>query len=567
MMFNVAVTSQVLSLLLSLSTFGTGASGFLHRRRNVHGETKPRGVDIPIMMSTSRTPQFSRRGNVGGSIGLGNNGDLLYTVPIELGNNVVAVNLDTGSSDLWVVSDTCQTNSCKGANVARYPQASLVATGANVDMFYGDSTTGTYASGAVGLDTATIAGIAMTQQAFGLINDTTNAIVEFETAGIFGLSFPSASRVQEAFVEEKTGPIVETDDFVMSTYTSGPLLSRIAMTGALDQPIFSITLQRNTIDVSGLGLLTIGKLPDGVDNSSLTWVPVRLYSDTDGGLPAPSSAPDEIYPFRWEIDIDAVYLDGQKLPDSTIPAKGVDSQRVSALIDTGNSILRGPSDVVDQILSTVSTSYDPKAQDPVAALPCNVPRQLTFEIGGKMFPIDPRDFIGQLNTGDAVTCQADNIIATDPPSIGALFRWSLGTPFFRSNLVVFHYGNLTNPSVDPPRIGILSNVPSNANQLLQDAVQNALSNGGNFPNSLHAAPTASAATETQITVSQGFSATATPAPTLAITTLSLGAPPNSPTSAPKNTSAGLPSRVHTPANQLLSTLILTPVFVLLSCCM
>lgn len=45
------------------------------------------------------------------------------------------------------------------------------------------------------------------------------------------------------------------------------------------------------------------------------------------------------------------------------------------------------------------------------------------------------------------------------------------------NLVAFYYGNLTHPSVDPPRIGFLSTVPSNANDLLTEAIQEAQQNG------------------------------------------------------------------------------------------
>lgn len=56
-----------------------------------------------------------------------------------------------------------------------------------------------------------------------------------------------------------------------------------------------VMLQRNVIDVSGShGALTIGKLPDGIDNSSLTWVPVRLYEPGDGGLSPPTFAQDEV---------------------------------------------------------------------------------------------------------------------------------------------------------------------------------------------------------------------------------------------------------------------------------
>lgn len=61
-----------------------------------------------------------------------------------------------------------------------------------------------------------------------------------------------------------------------------------------------------------------------------------------------------------------------------------------------------------------------------------------------MFPIDPRDFISQLEPGNTSTCQADNLVGTDAPAIGSLFRWSLGTPFFRSCVVsIFIFPNMS----------------------------------------------------------------------------------------------------------------------------
>ena len=49
-----------------------------------------------------------------------------------------------------------------------------------------------------------------------------------------------------------------------------------------------------------------------------------------------------------------------------------------------------------------------------------------------------------------------------------------------SNLVAFYYGNLTHPSVDPPRIGFLSMVPDNASSIVQSVVSQAQANGGMF---------------------------------------------------------------------------------------
>ena len=51
-------------------------------------------------------------------------------------------------------------------------------------------------------------------------------------------------------------------------------------------------------------------------------------------------------------------------------------------------------------------------------------------------------------------------------------------------LAAFHYGNISYPSQDPPRIGLLSTIPSDAAKRLQDAVAAAADDGGNLPGTL-----------------------------------------------------------------------------------
>ncbi|KAF5334561.1 hypothetical protein D9758_015789 [Tetrapyrgos nigripes] len=311
---------------------------------------------------SKRTKEMRKRVGVISETGLGDFLDLIYTVPVEIGGIVTAVQLD---------SDACTATSCNGpATAEQYPMSTFNDSGASVTLAYGGGT----ASGPIGFDTVTVAGIAIQNQAFAAVDATDIAsVTQQNAAGILGVSFPTLSKVQQALTGKST--LTGSDDSILGT---------IAMTGALDMPMFSIQLQRATIDI-GQGVLTIGALPEGINNGSLTWVPVRLYKDSDRGTTASSFTPvDEAYPFRWEIDIDGVFLDGQRVRDSAIPANGVSVTTTTVLIDSGTTNLEGPSDVVNDILSTVSTTYDPSSADASITLPCDVPHTLAFQIGGKV---------------------------------------------------------------------------------------------------------------------------------------------------------------------------------------
>lgn len=59
--------------------------------------------------------------------------------------------------------------------------------------------------------------------------------------------------------------------------------------------MFTVTLQRDTVDIGGnVGMLSIGELPEGISNESVTWVPVRTYTPAQGGLRPPLDSPNEV---------------------------------------------------------------------------------------------------------------------------------------------------------------------------------------------------------------------------------------------------------------------------------
>jgi len=145
---------------------------------------------------------------------------------------------------------------------------------------------------------------------------------------------------------------------------------------------------------------------------------------------------------RWEIPLDDVILNGQKLPkpdlssgytaliDSVSISESSEAKLTRRLLQ-GTSFLAGPNDLVSSIYTTISgSSASTSSSNDGPPIPCNVPVHLSFVIGGKEFPVDPRDFLSaQDNAND---CTAGSILPTDAPGPGALMSWILGDPFMKS---------------------------------------------------------------------------------------------------------------------------------------
>jgi Eukaryotic aspartyl protease len=95
------------------------------------------------------------------------------------------------------------------------------------------------------------------------------------------------------------------------------------------------------------------------------------------------------------------------------------------LVLQGSSLIRGPSDIIQSITNSLGSGGN---------FPCADSHTLAFQIGGILFPIDPRDFVTQAFQDSVDQCTA-NLASTDPPQWGGggfLYSWSLGDPFLKS---------------------------------------------------------------------------------------------------------------------------------------
>ena len=106
---------------------------------------------------------------------------------------------DTGSSDLWVMSDTCL-QGCDG--IAKFfPQDTLRSANLSLILRYGDSRTGTFASGLVGFDTVSLGTVTITNQSFAAMNRTNTTFPIAGVAGILGIGFPIIRYVTQSLLK------------------------------------------------------------------------------------------------------------------------------------------------------------------------------------------------------------------------------------------------------------------------------------------------------------------------------------------------------------------------------
>jgi hypothetical protein len=107
------------------------------------------------------------------------------------------------------------------------------------------------------------------------------------TLASFQPQWNSSSRIPQ-----KQSTSTFTSELLASYSSLGPFLTRLAANRSIAAPMFTIKLQRVTVDVSrSPGLLSIGELPPGVSDNSLTWTPLRWYTAAQGGL---SMSPSEV---------------------------------------------------------------------------------------------------------------------------------------------------------------------------------------------------------------------------------------------------------------------------------
>jgi cathepsin D len=308
--------------------------------------------------------------------------DAEYYGNISIGTppqNFTAI-MDTGSSNLWVPSKSCNPSvypSCK--NHTTYNSAvssTYVANGKSLNLPYGSGTV----EGFLSQDTAVLAGISVPKQVFGEMTAFPGDVweqVPFD--GILGLGYP----------------LISIDNVT-------PVFDSIMAAHVFSQNVFAFYLStENEFDPSyGKSVLTLGGTDSRLYTGDFTYTPVLQES-------------------YWLIGVDDLKLNGQ----TTSACKGIFSSQCYMVVDTGTSVITGPSAKINPIIAKTNVSEDCSN---LSQMP-----PLQFTIGGKDFVLTPDFYVIKTFYAGSFSCQL-GIQALDQ-----LGLWILGDPFLRAYYTVF----------------------------------------------------------------------------------------------------------------------------------
>ncbi|XP_029013051.1 pepsin A-like [Betta splendens] len=301
-----------------------------------------------------------------------NDADLSYYGVISIGTppQSFTVIFDSGSSNLWVPSVSCSSQACQNHDQFNPQQSStFTSNGESLSIQYG---TGSM-TGYLGSDTVQVGGISVANQVFGLSQSEAPFMAQMQADGILGLAFQS----------------IASDNVV-------PVFDNMVSQGLVSQAMFSVYLSSNSEQGSEVVF-------GGVDNThytgQITWIP--LTSET-----------------YWQIQMDSVTINGQ-----TVACSG----GCQAIIDTGTSLIVGPTSDINNINAWVGASTDQYGD---ASVNCqsiqNLP-DVTFTLNGNAFTVPASGYISQTSYG----CN------TGFGQGGSDQLWILGDVFIRQYYTVF----------------------------------------------------------------------------------------------------------------------------------
>ncbi|KAJ3483340.1 hypothetical protein NLI96_g6392 [Meripilus lineatus] len=389
-----------MSILLKLLALLIGACLFCHASDMVSGS---QGGKIPIFPVPRPANHASL---ILSNVSISNSHNFAYLALTSIGGQNLFVLLDTGSSDLWVVSSGCKQDDCQGVP-AYSPSSSLSLTQSHFQLDYLLGSV----KGEVGTETVTLGPFEITPQVFALANETTGlGLTGTGNSGILGLSFPLEAAIPE---------------------TSGrPLLDNLLSPFNDPERYFAFKLGRDQSSSS----FTVGQIDTDFANSTSDFTFTSV-------IPAYASTYD-----YWKLPIQRITINGTNFE---LSKTGVDGSHVPiAVLDTGTTLILGPTSDVDRFWQSVGGAVK---HDDLWQVRCDRAIIVGFVLGdsdsAKEYVLNPSDVSWEEGGRRGDYCLG-GIQGNDEVSSG---DWLLGDSFLR-NVYTIHHAATSN---QPPKIGLL----------------------------------------------------------------------------------------------------------------
>ncbi|XP_062949646.1 pepsin A-5 [Cynocephalus volans] len=307
--------------------------------------------------------------------------DLEYygTIGIGTPSQDFTVIFDTGSSNLWVPSIYCSSAACENHNRFNPDDSSTFeATSESVSIEYG---TGSM-TGILGYDTVEVGGISDTNQIFGLSESEPSSFLYYAPFdGILGLAYPS-----------------------ISASGATPVFDNIWDQKLISEDLFSVYLSPD--EESG-SVVIFGGIDSSYYTGSLNWVPVSVEG-------------------YWQITVDSITMNGETIACS---------DTCQAIVDTGTSLLAGPTTPISNIQSYIGASENSDGEMVVSCSSIDELPDIIFTINDVQYPVPASAYI--LDTDGVCISGFEGMDVST--SSGDL--WILGDIFIRQYYTVFDRAN------------------------------------------------------------------------------------------------------------------------------
>ncbi|KAG0053845.1 1,3-beta-glucanosyltransferase [Gryganskiella cystojenkinii] len=357
--------------------------------RNPHHKKNTLGQMRKMYHRYNRSGTRNLAAGLTGTVGLTNyNGDVEYYGTVSVGTPAQKFKLDfdTGSSDIWFPSSTCNTTACKKHTRFNSAKSSTYKKdGRPWKIGYGDGST---ASGTLGSDIVNVGGISV-RQTIGLATAESSQFGSGPSDGLFGLAFNT--------IESVSGVQTWMDSAIAA--------------GTLAQPVVSVFLPSVRRNGGVGGQYLFGGIDSTKYTGSLTYIPV----DQKGW---------------WQIKMDDVLFNGKSL--------GFNQE---GIVDTGTTLVLLSDDAAAAVHKSIpgAVFHPAQGQDPsYYSVPCSAKTgNVGFSLGGTVFNVPMAD-VAYEDLGDGSGNCYSGIQGGMNWADGN--PWILGDVFIKNNYCVFDQG-------------------------------------------------------------------------------------------------------------------------------